>query len=84
MYVCTYVRMYAHLLIYYTCTYQICLPLGPNFSGGNLLNMFDSVISVDALSDNCDKSLRLRDPSTSTSMTLLVVPDLIPVITSAL
>ena len=45
--------------------------------------MSDSDIPVDALSDNCDKSLRLRDASTSIAVTLLVVPDFIPVITSA-
>ena len=86
IYVCTYVCMHTylsttHVHIKYIIGY---VPLGPNFSGGNLLKMFDSDISVDAVSDNCDKSLGWRDASTSTAVILLVVPDLIPVITSAL
>lgn len=59
------------------------VPLGPNFFGGNLLNISGSEIPADALSDNFDKSLRLSDASTSTVVTLPVVPDFIPVITSA-
>ena len=58
------------------------VPLGPNFFGGNLLNTSDSDMPVDALSDNCDKLLRLSDASTSIAVMLLVVPDFILVITS--
>ena len=60
------------------------LPLGPNCSGCNLLKMTGSGILVGVLSDNCDKSLGQRDASKSIVVILLVVPLLIPIITSAI
>lgn len=57
------------------------LPLGPNFPGGNLLNISGSDNLEYVLRVNCDKSLGLTIVSTSSAV-ILVVPDLISVITS--